>query len=484
VSLSVAMITRGEGDHVPALLGLIRPAADEVIVALDDRAGPEAEAALAAAADLVVRYPYAEPVERPRAWLHARARGDWVLTIDDDELPGRRLLDALPELARARDVTHYWLPRRWLWPTADRWLDARPWRPDYQLRLAVNDPRVLSFPGQMHVPVAAIGPGRYLELPLYHADCLLNPVEARERKARRYERLRPGKRTAGRPLNEAYYLPERVDPPTAGVPADDRALIAAVLGGGRLGSGPGGEVVAADRAEIDRHWAARDFGETAYAARLTLLEDPPPLRTGAAETLDVRVENLGDEVWPWAGAGGSVIAVGYRWLREGAAEEGLHTPLPADLPPGGSAVVPVALRGPAEPGRWTLELDLVHEHVRWFERPVPAEVEVAPRRLVAVLDPGTLDGLLAALETLEPEEEPVVVTDRPDELARSFAGAIVPDPAGSGADRLVVPAELVREGRRRPLLAALRSARRLRIPVRASTGEELTPWSVARRRLG
>ena len=75
-------------------------------------------------------------------------RGEWVLTVDDDEIPSRALLDSLPELIQARDVTHYWLPRRWLYPTADRYLDAPAWRPDYQPRLVLNDPRVDLVPGR------------------------------------------------------------------------------------------------------------------------------------------------------------------------------------------------------------------------------------------------------------------------------------------------------------------------------------------------
>ena len=79
----------------------------------------------------------------------------------------------------------------------------------------LNDPRVLSFTPETHVPVKAIGPSRYLEQPLYHLDTVLNSRESRAAKAARYERLHPGKRVAGRPLNEAFYLPEDRDPPTA-----------------------------------------------------------------------------------------------------------------------------------------------------------------------------------------------------------------------------------------------------------------------------
>src|SRR5438093_666212 len=84
-------------------------------IALAAGADDATEAALAAVADRVIRYPYAEPVDRPLAWIHSECRGDWVLTIDDDEIPSRGLLDALASLAAATDVTHHWLPRRWLY---------------------------------------------------------------------------------------------------------------------------------------------------------------------------------------------------------------------------------------------------------------------------------------------------------------------------------------------------------------------------------
>ena len=109
-----------------------------------------------------------------------------------------------------------------------------------------------------------------------------------------------------------------------------------------------------------------------------------------------------------------------------------------------------------------------------------------------MLDPGSLDGLLAVLAALEPEEEPLVVAERPEELARSFAGRIASaseDAAAlvevlAGAGRLIVPDELVHEGRRR---SAARSRDR-RPPARESlrsplSGEPLNAKRVARRRL-
>ena len=179
VGISVVCMTRGPGSRVAKMLELVRPAVDEIVVALDYRAGFDVASALSLVADRIILYPYAEPVDRPLAWLHSQAAESWVLTLDDDEIPSPELVQALPDLVRNPSVTHYLLPRRWLWPDASRFLDQAPWRPDYQLRLVQNDSRLLSFPDETHVPIQALGPAQYLELPLYHADCILNKRRAR-----------------------------------------------------------------------------------------------------------------------------------------------------------------------------------------------------------------------------------------------------------------------------------------------------------------
>ena len=59
--------------------------------------------------------------------------------------------------------------------------------------------------------------------------------------------------------------------------------------------------------------------------------------------------------------------------------------------PGATTVVPVLVAAPDEPGAYLLELDLVHEFVRWFEQPARTEASVGGRE--AGVEPAAL-GLL------------------------------------------------------------------------------------------
>jgi hypothetical protein len=472
-------MTAGPGARVAAALGLLRDSVDEIFVAVDERADAAVAAAIASVADRVVRFPYAEPVDRPLPWLHSECRGDWVLTIDDDELPSSGLVATLRELVEADDVTHYWLPRRWLWPDKDRYLDELPWRPDYQPRLVVNDPRLLRFPTETHRPIAVLGPSRYIEHPLYHADCILNSLERRTEKAAKYERLRPGKRLAGRPINHAFYLPERrADARVAAVPDEDRSLIAAVLDASDSGpaSLPRDELPHASREEIDERWWGRPLGDAAYRAELELAGPSEALTAGEQQTLDVRVRNLGNATWRWGEDAEPEIRVAYRWYAPNGAitPEGLRTPLPADLGPGESTVVPVHVAAPAAAGAFRLVIDLVHEHVRWFGCELEAMIEVVPAPRVALVgEPALVQKAIEELLEGGKPVEPVILDPEPDGAEGRFGYARTPLLRGRGGARILL-AELSRcerlvvageSGRPRRQRAAILAARGLGLPV-------------------
>jgi hypothetical protein len=374
-------MSAGRSLRVVQMLSLFRDVADEIVVAVDDRGDPDVMSVLAALADQVVTFPFADPLDRTRQWLHAQCSGEWVLVIDDDEVPSAALLEALPSLASQRDVTHVWMRVRWLFPDVRSYLAEPPWFPGYSLRLMLNDERFVRFPGEPHWPFAASGPSRYVDLPVYHAACILVPRAEREARALERTRGREEKRVTGGDIDSVYYVPERrKGVGTAPVPDEDRRLLDTVLesrgGDERRGGVP---VRAATRGEIDRHWAARMLGEAAYAVRLTLLEQPFPMRAGEQRTFDVLAQNNGDTRFDWGTDARPPVFASYHWRDpEGELVEynGIRTPLPVFLPPGAAEIVPVHVVAPAAPGSYVLELDLVHEGVRWFECGLTCPVDV------------------------------------------------------------------------------------------------------------
>jgi hypothetical protein len=438
--------------RLAAVLAILRPVADEIVVAIDDRTDPALLGLAAELADHAFRVPYADPPERTFAWLHEQTSGDWVFRIDDDEAPSQALLDLLS--APPFDVTHCFVRRRWLW--REGYLDAFPWRPDWQLRFARRE--ALQFPGLMHVPARASGPARYVEAPIYHLDLVENDRPSREVKARRYDALRRGVRVGGRPLNEAYYLPESRDAPVAPLPSEDAGLVHAVREAPEPSRAKSPALGSVTREEIDAHWAARPLSDEAYRARLDAVP-PDPFAAGEVRAVDVRVTNLGTETWAYGPDGLPEIRISSEDL-----PDALRTPLPHDLAPDQTALVPVSVRAPEEPGRHAITLDLVHEGHRWFRCGTEVVLHVLPRRLAVLLvgQPPGEEAFDARVEEvlagLDPALEPVLVGPKPDWLRHRFGvEAQIDPPPEPAAEVHVLPA-----GRRRDRLRLELLARRLR----------------------
>jgi len=394
--LSVCCMTADPPAQVAVALGALRPVADEIVVAADSRVDGGALRAYEDVADRVVRFEFRPPVDRPRAWLAAQCTGDWLLSIDGDEVPSAALIEALPGLTAAVDVQQCWLPRRWLFPDAATWLAEAPWWPDFQVRLMRND-ATLAARAELHGGFVAVVPARHVDAPLYHLDTVVNDEATRAGKAGRYAAEAPGRSAyGGGPLSEVMYRPERW---TSGavrpVPDEDRELIDRVLAARAT-------TVAADRsardrpatpavapaAVIDVHASTPSMHPEDYAVALRLYEatsSDVPLRLAPGETrpVYVEVENRGEATWRWGLDQQPLVRVSHHWRTPGGdvtRYEGLRSPLQSTLRPGDSAIIPVWVEAPDEEGDHLLEIDLVHEHVRWFEAPLIVPVVVAERR--------------------------------------------------------------------------------------------------------
>lgn len=347
-SISFCMTTRGPAARARALLSIVRPYVDEIVLAVDDRAGADIHEACADLADQRLTFEFAPPPCRLIGWLQHQCSCDWLLRFDDDEIPSSALLDALGELTADRQVTHYGLTRRWLHDEPRRYLLSPPWQPDYQDRLVRNVRGLWRFTGAMHDGAIILGERGLADKPIYHADLLLLGVEDRRRKAERYERLRPDHVAEGASVNAIYVPEDRDQLACAPVPDADAQLIARVL---EAKAAPAPAAPAAPAGtyapvrhftlfDVDRFNSLRTVSANAYAARIEFVR--PVTRVGSAITREqeVLVENLGDERWPPGHDAEPLIRLGHRWRRPSASgvagdvlAEGRAAPLRRPSPP-------------------------------------------------------------------------------------------------------------------------------------------------------
>lgn len=110
------------------------------------------------------------------------------------------------------------------------------------------------------------------------------------------------------------------------------------------------------------------------AAELEIEDGPTDCAAGEVLRFRVRAENTGLARWlrgdDTGTQEGSVHLVAHVFAAEGEEPVSWYHAgayLPGDVAPGESVAVEMALRAPAEPGRYRLEFDMVSEHLAWFE---------------------------------------------------------------------------------------------------------------------
>jgi acetolactate synthase-1/2/3 large subunit len=92
---------------------------------------------------------------------------------------------------------------------------------------------------------------------------------------------------------------------------------------------------------------------------------PPELAADTWHELDCRVENLGTAFF--VSAPPHPVHLSYRWVRDGASEEGARSRLPRTIAPRTRADCRVGLAAPSSPGTYELRLTLVQEGIAWFD---------------------------------------------------------------------------------------------------------------------
>jgi predicted O-methyltransferase YrrM/glycosyltransferase involved in cell wall biosynthesis len=400
MKLSLAILAHNSEQFIERLLQAGAEFADELIIGVDRSSTDSTEDICAQYADKLFRLEPIGTSERALAWLNDQCSGDWILRLDDDELPSAGFVNALPRLMRDRNYTHYWLPRRWVvGDERSRWIAEHPWWPDWQIRFFRNIPSLVSFPGQLHTDYEVQGAGGYFsEGSLYHYALVERNEQQRREKVAQYERISPGN------SQPWYYFPNDATLVTRANPADDPPW--------RGGPEPRfrsphektrsisvtevslAEMRRAERKEVD-------YPPDLYRATLDCSDCPSAVVAGRLHPVEIRLRNDSPHEWPSPGLGGPEILLSYRWLhstREPHRSLGVRTRLPLTLRPGDTLKVIAHVLAPWQSGRYLLQWDPLIENVTWFSTQGWKGPETEVRVDRATGDPGCLDRIAEYLD--------------------------------------------------------------------------------------
>lgn len=116
-----------------------------------------------------------------------------------------------------------------------------------------------------------------------------------------------------------------------------------------------------------REWVGREYVPYGYRARLDPIALPHLASAGAPVRVRVRITNTSPEPWIPGSRLGFGIKLGVRLLVDRRWTDFDRAALPRVVQPGESTDVDHLLLAPATPGEHRLKLDMVDEHVTWFE---------------------------------------------------------------------------------------------------------------------
>jgi hypothetical protein len=171
------------------------------------------------------------------------------------------------------------------------------------------------------------------------------------------------------------------------VRADDRVGAARAqlgVGFGHLPFGPSAEIARffdlysehltlrgePDSSEAFKRWVRLRYVPYAYLAQIEAVRAPERIEPAAEMDVVVRIRNTSPGPWQMSTSRSQGIKLGIRIRREG--EQGWREfdrtgYVARAVQPGETLEMAAPMRAPSEPGRYWLKLDMVDEHVTWFE---------------------------------------------------------------------------------------------------------------------
>jgi predicted O-methyltransferase YrrM len=377
MALSVAILAFNSAAYIERLLHAARQFANEVVVGVDASSSDATEQICGYYADKLFRLEPIGSSERAIAWLNEQCTGDWILRLDDDELPSTGLVRALPRLLGEREYTHYALPRRWIIDgSASKWIYQHPWWPDWQIRLFRNIRSLLSYPGHLHSECLVQGAGSYVtEGSLYHYTLVYHGEKRRREKLQQYEQISPYNALSH------YYFPLEDEIVSRPIPTDDGPFLRASrstlfsVSGRKLRTRLRGAFRAPQTPYVslkemaDAKRQTPHYPPEMFLATLECLHCPEVTRPGRFFPIEVRLRNDSSFIWRSYGLGIPQVTVSYHLLSATGQVyeyEGIRTYLPRNLRPSDTVKVIAQVEAPWEQGEYTIRWDPTAEPVSWF----------------------------------------------------------------------------------------------------------------------
>ncbi len=369
--LTVSIVTKNAEDRLERLLAEVSWIADQVVVGVDAESTDRTAEIAERFADIVFTFRKAGAMAGPRMMIFDYAVGDWILVIDDDESlePGFQAI--LPELMSRQDVTHYWVPRKWIVNTAPyEFATSPPWYPDWQMRLFLNDRTMVWKPAAPHSGYRVLGAG-YFEprASILHFEPVWCDQDARRAKVETY-------RKHGAPsISEAQY-PAEIKSPRR--PATGPAL---------LEHNPGRAPQGVVHTEIRQAGALKTPAWGVEIQRITVQEEA---ECGAAILAEISVRNTGDLTWtPNFGARGARLGLGVHLLDDVGGliqwDFGGRLPVRQVVAPGAETTFFHTFSAPDQPGEFLLTWNMVDDDEGWFSPDSSSAPAPRPLRVVRVV---------------------------------------------------------------------------------------------------
>ncbi len=334
---------------------------DELVIFIDEKRVTPGTVARAKEVGTRVHFHTAENWYEWDLGSMARAcESDWVFIVErDEQFSSEWQQNQWREILEATQLTHFWVPRRWIVPS-ERYITAAPWWHDFQLRLFRSNIPGTTFPTRLHDTMHVPGPGGcFQNLAIHHHVLWLCSRATREERMRYYEQLRPGGALGH------YYLYEDYAPPEANLPE-------------------------AVRLDVNREVIRMEKLSPESVSKISFEVGAVPrdVNVSARFSLDAKVTNASNEtLYPVAP---HQVCLAYHWIekttRQMVVFDGDRSGLSPGLDAGVTALYPMIIQAPDQPGEYILQTTMLQEGVCWFEDIRPDVVQEFPVWVVTAIE--------------------------------------------------------------------------------------------------